>query len=84
MTKSLGCPHGATCRTKSAPASADLADSTHEYTIVPAKKKLGFHPDALLRHFTILADKGLHLDAIPSCSNICMVEVELGINWSCR
>ena len=48
------------------------------------EEKLGFHPDALLRRFTILADKGLHLDAIPSCSNICMVEVELGINGSCR
>ena len=45
---------------------------------------LGFRPDTLLLRFTIRADKGLHLDAIPSGSNICMEEVELGMNGSYR
>ena len=33
---------------------------------------------------TQILQPGLHLDTIPSCSNTCMVEVELGMNWSCR
>ena len=66
ITNSLGCPRGAICRTKCpAPASGDLADSTHESTIATATK----HSDSVPIHSSgasrSRADKSLHLDAIP-------------------
>src|SRR5271165_5330783 len=63
------------------PRPGGLDPRVHDRT---RDETVGFRPDTLLWRFTIHAYKGLHLDAVPSGSSICMVKVELGVNGSCR